>query len=171
ERRAAAAREPASPSPEASRSSAAVASSPASPDPVEPPSAAPLAAAAVSPASPLGSTTTPSSSATARARREPSPAPSSPAAPGLADETELLTAAQSSLAAGTPERALAQLAEHRTRFAASSLADLRTLLEIKALCAAGREADADSKLRHAEATMPGSALLPKMQRARQSCGG
>lgn len=83
----------------------------------------------------------------------------------LDDETGLLGAAQTSLVAGEPMRALAQLAEHRERFASSPLADLRALLELKALCAAGRKTDAEAALRRAESTLSGSALLPKMRRA------
>jgi len=111
----------------------------------------------------------PSSETTRRSRAgSPSKAPVQAAAgSGLADETGLLSAAQTSLAGGRPERALEQLAEHRTRFADSALADLRLLLEIKALCAAERVDDARAALRRAEATMSGSALLPKMRRA---CG-
>lgn len=86
-------------------------------------------------------------------------------APSLDDETGLLGAAQTSLAAGEPARALAQLADHRERFPASPLADLRALLELKALCAAGRNEDAAVALRQAESTMAESALLPKMRRA------
>ncbi len=113
----------------------------------------------------------PDPAATRRPRTSASPSSKAPAAPaagtGLADETGLLSAAQTSLAGGRPERALEQLAEHRTRYRDSALADLRLLLEIKALCAAKRLDDARAALRRAEATMPGSALLPKMRRA---CG-
>jgi len=84
---------------------------------------------------------------------------------GLADETTLLSAAQTSLAQGKPQRALDQLADHRRRFEGSALADLRVLLEIKALCAAGRDDEAHARLRRAEATMASSALLPKMRQA------
>lgn len=101
------------------------------------------------------------SSAASRSRR----AAASTDAPSLDDETGLLGAAQTSLAAGEPARALAQIAEHRERFASSPLADLRALLELKALCAAGRKTDAEAALRRAESTMSGSALLPKMRRA------
>lgn len=85
--------------------------------------------------------------------------------PSLDDETGLLGAARTSLAAGEPTHALAQLAEHRERFASSPLADLRALLELRALCAAGRKPEAEVALRRAESTMAESALLPKMRRA------
>lgn len=114
---------------------------------------------ALDPTAPLGSRAASSS----RSRRASAPEPS----PGLEDETGLLATAQTSLAAGQPARAIAQLTEHRKRFTASPLADLRTLLELKALCALDRTDEAAAKLRDAESTMPGSALLPKM---RQACG-
>lgn len=87
--------------------------------------------------------------------------------PDLADEAGLLSAAQASLARGAPKQALARIRDHHRRFPDSALADLRALLEIKALCAAGRTARAEAVVRRAEATMFGSALLPKMRRA---CG-
>lgn len=87
--------------------------------------------------------------------------------PGLADEAGLLSTAQASLARGVPKRALAHIRDHHRRFPDSALADLRTLLEIKALCAAGRTAKAEAVAERAEVTMSGSALLPKMRRA---CG-
>ena len=111
------------------------------------------------------SATTPSTSDSASPPVPASSPRSLRAEADLDDENGLLVAAQTSLAAGEPTRALAQLAEHRERFAGSPLADLRALLELKALCAAGRKDDADAALRRAEATMPGSALLPKMRRA------
>ncbi len=128
------------------------ASSPASDPPAVDPSAEHGAAQEPSPAAP----------ASTRARR-----PATPPADGegLDDGTALLTEARTSLTAGDATAALARIAEHHARFPASPLADLRTLLEIKALCAAGRKADAQATRARAEATMPSSPLLPKMQRA------
>lgn len=123
---------------------------------------APAAAIATEDATPTNAkASAPPTPTAARSRR--STAPADP--PSLDDETSLLGAAQTSLAAGEPTRALAQLAEHRERFASSPLADLRALLELKALCAAGREPEAEAALQRAETTMAGSALLPKMRRA------
>ncbi|MCX4242692.1 RNA polymerase sigma factor [Paraliomyxa miuraensis] len=124
-------------------------------------------------AEPSASTSIPSSVATAaRAAGDARPSRVDPPvahAPSLSDETALLTAAQSSLAAGQAERALEQIADHRERFAGSALGDLRTLLEIKALCATGRATEAHAVLERAERSLPGSALLPKMRKARQGC--
>lgn len=107
----------------------------------------------------------PRSDPTPSARPRRASASPSAASDDVDDETGLLTAAQTSLAAGEPARALAQLDAHRERFAASPLADLRALLEVKALCAAGRKAEAAAARVRAEEAMPGSALLPKMRRA------
>lgn len=103
----------------------------------------------------------PAAPASSRSRRPAAP----PTGEALDDGTALLTEARTSLTAGDPAGALARIAEHHARFPASPLADLRALLEIKALCAAGRKADAQATRARAEATMPSSPLLPKMQRA------
>ena len=125
------------------------------------PASALASGAASSSATSLATDDAPASASSSSRSRRPTAATDTPS---LDDENGLLTAAQTSLAAGEPARALAQLAEHRERFATSPLADLRMLLELKALCAAGRETDAEAALRRAEATMPTSALLPKMRR-------
>jgi len=170
---------PTTPSSEPAPPKTATASAAASAAALVPSAASTSASAATiatgkSPASSLASSNTPIAAAPLETDDPPSDASASaistarthpPAdTPSVDDETGLLAAAQTSLAAGEPARALAQLADHRERFGASPLADLRMLLELKALCAAGRKTDAEAALQRAEATMSASALLPKMRR-------
>lgn len=76
-------------------------------------------------------------------------APPETSADPLADETRLLSAAQQAIASGQPEQALAQVAEHAERFPRGKLRDLRTVLEVEALCSAGRTDEARRRARKA----------------------
>ena len=79
------------------------------------------------------------------------PAPSQPqaaTAPApagtLAEEIALLDAAKASLDGGDPDRAIAALDEHALRFARGQLTQARQATRVRALCKAGRTAEAES---------------------------
>ena len=67
-----------------------------------------------------------------------SPGTGTGGASALAAEAALLQRAQTALAAGAPEEALARLGEHAREFPAGVLAQERAALRVVALCAAGR---------------------------------
>ena len=73
-------------------------------------------------------------------------------------EMTLLSAAQSALAAGNPERALEQLDRHARRFPTSLLAEEREVARIRALCALGRDAQLATARRRFDKRFPGSPL-------------
>lgn len=62
----------------------------------------------------------------------------------LRAERALLTAARAALDADDPAAALAALDRHAARFPTGILAEERTATRVRALCAAGRRADADA---------------------------
>jgi hypothetical protein len=73
-------------------------------------------------------------------------------------EMALLSAAQSALAAGNPERALTSLERHARRFPDSLLAEEREVARIRALCALGRDAEVATARRRFDARFRGSPL-------------
>jgi hypothetical protein len=87
---------------------------------------------------------TPASSEPARAAPDPTPASSEPAptASTLAAETLLLERARSALRRDDHEAALAALDLHDSRFPQGLLLDEARSTRLRALCAAGRSADA-----------------------------
>jgi RNA polymerase sigma-70 factor (ECF subfamily) len=107
----------------------------------------------------------PPSAATAPARdRRGSPTDLPPTATdtlaaALAEEVALITAAKAALDDGAPERALARLAEHATRFARGQLANERAGYRAIALCVAGQLAagrrEAESFLSHGGVSLAG----------------
>ena len=84
----------------------------------------------------------------------------------LAEEIELIRAAQSDLRAGAPGRALTVLASHASRFPHGVLRDERMTLEALALCARGDIDAARSVKIELERSSPGSSHL---QRLSSSC--
>jgi hypothetical protein len=97
----------------------------------------------------------------ARAER-PTPAPSS----SLAEELELVSAAQTALDSGDGARALSLLRRHQRRFPAGALAEEREAGRVEALCALGRRAQAQHAAARFIERFPGS---PRATRLRQAC--
>lgn len=85
---------------------------------------------------------------------------------GLGDEVALLSRAETELHAGRPASALLALAEHQRKFPRGALAEERTAARIQALCALGRNAEANAQLRQLLHISPKSALEA---RTRQAC--
>jgi len=85
---------------------------------------------------------------------------------GLADEVALLSRAETELRAGRPAKALLALAEHQRKFPRGALAEERTAARIQALCALGRNDEANAQLRQLLHISPNSA---HEGRARQAC--
>jgi hypothetical protein len=85
---------------------------------------------------------------------------------GLAEEVALLSRAETELHAGRPAKALLALAEHQRRFPRGALAEERTAARIQALCALGRNDEANAQLRQLLHISPNSA---HEERARQAC--
>lgn len=85
---------------------------------------------------------------------------------GLAEEVALLSRAETELHAGRPAKALVALAEHQRKFPRGALAEERTAARIQALCALGRNDEANAQLRQLLHISPNSALEG---RARQAC--
>jgi hypothetical protein len=121
------------------------------------------AASSGSPTSPqLGSVSTASSSRTDRtdARSGTLRHPRD----SLSEEVAILSRAETELHSGRPENALSLLNEHERKFSNGILAEERIAARVQALCALGRNTEADAQLVH---------LSPKSlhgQRARQACG-
>jgi hypothetical protein len=112
------------------------------PEPTAPPKAAAQAAPSESP-SPIPRSRAAKPSHGAK-RSQARPAVSVPAreGPEILEELRGLDAAEVALKSGAPERALALLDQHQSRFSASSLWPERTALRIHALCQAGRASEA-----------------------------
>ena len=85
---------------------------------------------------------------------------------GLAEEVALLSRAETELRAGRPAKALLALAEHQRKFPRGALAEERTAARIQALCALGRNDEANAQLRQLMHISPNSA---HEERARQAC--
>jgi len=85
---------------------------------------------------------------------------------GLAEEVALLSRAETELHAGRPAKALVALAEHQRKFPRGALAEERTAARIQALCALGRNDEANAQLRQLLHISPNS---PQEGRARQAC--
>jgi len=84
----------------------------------------------------------------------------------LAEEVALLSRAETELHAGRPAKALTALAEHQRKFPRGALAEERTAARIQALCALGRNEEANAQLRQLLHISPNS---PLEERARQAC--
>jgi hypothetical protein len=87
---------------------------------------------------------------------------------GLAEEVALLSRAETELHAGRPAKALLALAEHQRKFPRGALAEERTAARIQALCALGRNDEANAQLKQLLHISPNSA---QEERARQACRG
>jgi hypothetical protein len=99
----------------------------------------------------------------ARSEQKPAvPAPTSAAAPSLAEEVRLLESAQRELAAGRASSALGLLDEHARRFHAGSLAEERAAARVLALCQLGRNAEAKQAASAFVVAFPRSPLLPRL---------
>ena len=85
---------------------------------------------------------------------------------GLAEEVALLSRAETELRAGRPAKALLALAEHQRKFPRGTLAEERTAARIQALCALGRNDEANAQLAQLLHISPNSA---HEGRARQAC--
>jgi len=85
---------------------------------------------------------------------------------GLAEEVALLSRAETELHAGRPAKALLALAEHQRKFPRGALAEERTAARIQALCALGRNDEANAQLTKLLHISPNSA---HEERARQAC--
>jgi hypothetical protein len=85
---------------------------------------------------------------------------------GLTEEVALLSQAETELHAGRPARALVALTEHQRKFPRGALAEERTAAKIQALCALGRNEEANQQLRQLLHISPKSALE---ERSRQAC--
>ena len=137
---------------------------PAAPTPV--PFARPLApAAAAGPAREEA----PSAPAPAPSASAPTPTESKPAAPSsaqptasLAEQQALLDVARSAFGRADYPRALEVLKAHLRRFPKSALAEEREALEIKALAASGRPAQAHERALRFAQRYPQSLLLPSI---------
>jgi len=146
--------------PSASASSAPSASSVSSASnapatPVEAVSAAPESAQGPEmPAAALGSSRAPDTQKVARPRD------------GLAEEVALLSRAETELRAGRPSKALVTLSEHQRKFPRGALAEERAAARIQALCALGRNDEANAQLTQLLHISPNSA---HEGRARQAC--
>lgn len=89
----------------------------------------------------------------------PAPAVAEPPAPaGLAEEAKLLQRAQRALTEGDPDTALALLASHRAEFPSGQLADTREGVWARALCKAGRRAEARAHATVLARRHPGTAV-------------
>jgi hypothetical protein len=87
-------------------------------------------------------------------------------ADSLAEEVAILSRAGAELHGGRPAAALTTLAEHQRRFPRGVLAQERTAARIQALCALGRNAEANAELERLARTSPNS---PLNARARKAC--
>jgi len=92
--------------------------------------------------------------------------PQSRSRDGLAEEVALLSRAETELHAGRAAKALLVLAEHQRKFPRGALAEERTAARIQALCALGRNEEANAQLRQLLHISPNSA---HEERARQAC--
>jgi hypothetical protein len=85
---------------------------------------------------------------------------------GLAEEVAILSRAETELHAGRPAPALALLEEHRQKFPHGALAEERIAARIQALCALGRNSEAEAALSRLQRLSPDSA---QATRAREAC--
>ena len=75
--------------------------------------------------------------------RKPAPvAPTVPTSEALDEETKLMSGAQQALAAGDTDHAFSLLYEQATKFPKGKLAEQRELTHMRALCRAGKPAEA-----------------------------
>ncbi len=134
----------------------------ATPQPVraqDRPAVAPVAATVVT-----APEVVPSAATQVRERREPGRREAVPTDTStLAAETALLQRAQSALAAGDPDAALARLGEHREGFADGVLAREREALRVTALCDAGRREDSRAAAAAFVREHPRSMLAERVQ--------
>lgn len=88
-----------------------------------------------------------------------------PAKPGLAvgPESVLLARAQKALRQAQPRQALRLLRQHELQFPQGALVDVREGAMVRALCAAGRSADAAHRVRRLRARQPGSPVATGVQ--------
>jgi hypothetical protein len=102
------------------------------------------------------------------------PRPATPAADTsntagqIREEVALLTRAQAELSRGRAQQALEALREHAQRFPRGALTNERIATRARALCALGRQQEADAELDRVERLNPGS---PYWVRAREACNG
>ena len=85
---------------------------------------------------------------------------------GLAEEVALLSRAETEFRAGRPAKALLLLSEHQRKFPHGALAEERAAARIQALCALGRNDEANAQLTQLLHISPNSA---HEARARQAC--
>jgi hypothetical protein len=136
-----------------------VVSPPPAPEPVEsPPAEAPTPTAA-----PRAETTAaPRPEATAAPRAE---ATAAPQASQLAAERVLLDEARAALVQGEPERSIELLSRHASRFPAAILGEERDAMQVEALVAAGRIAEARAHADSFRAQRPNSLFLATVNSA------
>lgn len=83
----------------------------------------------------------------------------------------LLSAAQSALAVGNPDRALTSLDRHARRFPDSLLAEEREVARIRALCALGRDAEVAAARQRFDKQFHGSPLRGRVMAECEPQGG
>ena len=83
----------------------------------------------------------------------------------------LLSAAQSALAVGNPDRALTSLDRHARRFPDSLLAEEREVARIRALCALGRDAEVAAARQRFDKQFHGSPLRGRAMAECEPQGG
>lgn len=120
--------------------------------------AAPAVLAQPTATDPPATSAAPADDATSSSAR----AASSRRASNLLAETELLAAAQRALNGGSPARALELLDRHRTRFHRGALAPERDAARVLALCALGREAQAERERQRFVRNWPDSPLRERI---------
>lgn len=98
-----------------------------------------------------------------KARAAPSKGTTPPAS-DLAEETRLLARARARLRAGSPNDALAPLAEHQTRFPDGQLTEDRMVLRAQALCEAGDRPSGRKAAAALRKAFPASSHLPRVDR-------
>lgn len=151
---------------EPGRATVVGASTPA-PRPAELPPASPPTQPSTPAAATTASPMQPDASASSRAQptRSAARAAASAETSGLADETELLRAAQSALARGDADHALALLDAGKRRFGAGVLAEERAAVQVFALCELGKRTRARREADAFAAAHPGSPLLSRVRSA------
>ena len=163
---------PAPPNPAATASATADSTRESTVEPA--PTASPLAARAAVLAAPAPEQPAPAPppavepTATAKAEPNSAAAPGDEAADTLAAETQLLSEAQRALAAGRVGEALARVTEHAEQHPDGKLRDLRSVLEVDALCAAGR---VDEAIRRAEAALARKPPKTVARKLAAACSG
>jgi len=100
-----------------------------------------------------------------RVEPDPAPAPSDAPHPAstLVAELTLLRTAQAALRRGDPDGALGQLEAHRARFPDGELAAERDAAEVRALCDAGRRAEARASVARFVSLHPSSPLRGRVE--------